>query len=505
MLTKISSVSINWLEWNKIDVEVDIANWMPNFNIVWLADTAILESRERIRTAIRNSWLHFPQTRITVNLAPADIRKSWPSFDLPIAVWILWTDLEFKEEYLLSWLFIWELALDWKIRWVSSVLPSVIFAKENCFNYVFLPKDNLEEAKLIPDIKIIWVSDLWELLSILIWEENPNIEYNSKFIQPKENWDSYDLLSMVIWQSAAKRALLIAAAWWHNILLEWPPWSWKTMLAKGISSILPPMELSEIIEASKIYSVAWLLNKEKPLIIKRPFRTIHHTASTVSVIWWGRDSRPWEISLAHKWVLFLDEFLEFESELIETLRQPMEDGEITINRINASYRYPAKFMLIWALNPCPCWFYMDKEKECKCSQYSIERYRKKLSWPMLDRIDIFINVPRVKIEEFWNKDSWYNSLELQQKVIDARKIQLKRFIWSYKTYNSEMDNKDVENFCTLWNNEDKFIKNAVEKFDLSTRVYFRTLKLARTIADLNWSEHISVAHIAEALSLRWSH
>lgn len=504
MLTKINSVSINWLSWSRIEVEVDIANWMPNFNIVWLADTAIQESKERIRTAVRNSWFKFPQTRITVNLAPADIRKRGPSFDLPIAVWILWQEFWLDEKYLNCSIFIGELALNWDLKPVNSILPSVIFAKDNGFENVFLPEDNIKEASLIPGIWIIWIKNLKELVNILIGISKPNFSKNDWLISEIINKEIHRFdFWMIIGQNAAKRALVIAAAGWHNILMEWPPWSWKTMLAKSMASILPNMELSEIIESSKIYSVAGLLSKSNPLVINRPFRRIHHTASIVSIIWWWRDSRPWEISLAHKWVLFLDEFLEFDSSLLETLRQPMEDWEITINRVNATYRYPAKFILVWALNPCPCWFYWDEEKECTCSQFAIERYRKKLSWPILDRVDIFIKVPRVKIEDFDNKNDKANISDIQDIVVKARKYQLDRFKWSNNTFNSEMDNNEVMKFCVLGKEEENFIKNAVKKFDLSTRAYFRILKLARTIADIENSQKIKVVHLAEALSYRW--
>lgn len=505
MFIKLHSISINWLEWTKIEVEVDVANGMPMFNIVGLADTAIQESKERVRTAIKNSWYSFPGTRITVNLAPADIRKKWPSFDLAIAIWIIANTYEFESEFLDKSIFLWELALDGKLRPINSILPSVIFAKENNYEYIFIPEENAKEASLIPDIKIIPIAHLNDIINILTKEKEPEFISNidiTKYLEEKSDIHLVDF-SQIIWQDQAKRALLIAASGWHNLLMEWPPWSWKTMLAKAFASILPKMELQEIIEVSKIYSVAWLLSKENPLIFNRPFRKIHHTASSVSIIWWWRDSRPWEISLAHKWVLFLDEFLEFDSKLIETLRQPIEDWEITINRINASYRYPAKFMLIWALNPCPCGFMWDKEKTCICSQNSIERYRKKLSWPILDRVDIFINVPRVKVEDFdQNKAKKTTSAEMKIKVENARTIQLKRFEKTNKTFNAEMSNKEIEKYCILWDEEDGFIKSAVQKLDLSTRAYFRLLKLARTIADIEWSEKIKLPHLAEALSYR---
>ncbi len=505
MISKINSVCINGLEWTKIDVEVDIIWWMPHFAIVWLPDTAIQESKERVRSAVKNSWYYFPSTKVIVNLAPADIKKRWPSFDLAIAIWIIWKDIYLDKDLLDKSIFLWELALDWKLRSINWILPAVIFAKENNFEFVFVPEENKYEAALISGIKIIPIWKLSSIIDILTKRSIPIIMPNidlSNFIKNKKVDDIFDF-SFIIWQQQVKRALLIAASWWHNLLMEWPPWSWKTMLAKAFSTILPDMELSEIVEVSKIYSIVWLLTKENPLVFHRPFRKIHHTASIVSIIWWWKDSRPWEISLAHKWVLFLDEFLEFDWRLIETLRQPMEDWEIIINRINASYKYPAKFTFIWALNPCPCWFLWDKEKQCVCNPMQIERYRSKLSWPILDRIDIFINVPRIKVEDFdKNNTTQITSNQLKIQVEEARKIQLKRFKETKKTYNSEMTNKDIEIFCNLEKEEEKFLINAMQRLDLSTRVYFRTLKLARTIADLEGSNLIKLNHLAEALSYR---
>ena len=505
MFSKINSVSINWLEWIKIEVEVHVSNWMTAFAIVWLWDTAIQESRERVRSAIKNSGFWFPWTRITVNLAPADIRKKWPSYDLPIAIWILAWDFDYDKDLIKNSIFLWELALDWNLRPINSVLPSTIFAKNNWFEYIFVPEENVDEASLIPGIRIIPVNSLKQIIDILIKRTEPvfakTISAKDYILQSSD--DEWLDFSLIIWQEQAKRALLMAASGWHNILLEWPPGSWKTMLAKTFSSILPEMNLSEIIEVSKIYSVAGLLSKKNPLVFKRPFRKIHHTASLISVVWWWRDSKPWEISLAHKWVLFLDEFLEFDSRLIETLRQPIEDWEITINRINASYKYPAKFTFVWALNPCPCWYLWDKEKSCACSQSIIEKYRSKLSWPILDRIDIFINVPRIKIEDFdTDKMKRVSSEQMKENVEKARQIQLERFKGMNITFNSEMTNKEIELFCELDKEADDFLKNAIEKLNLSTRVYFRILKLARTISDLELSEKIKLQHIAEALSYR---
>ncbi len=507
MVECIHSVSVTGLSGVPVSVEVDVATGLSAFTIVGLWDMAVQESRERVRSAIKNAGFTFPGSkRITVNLAPADVRKKWPSFDLPIALGILSHEFLFKKEFFKESIFIWELALNGKIRSIDGILPSVLFARENKIKYIFLPKDASIEAGIVPDVHIIPVESLQETISILVWEipiPASSVTSFEQFSRKKEIWVD---IESIIGQEHAKRSILIAASGGHNILLEWPPGSWKTMLAKWLASLLPPMSLDEIIEVSGIYSVAGLLSRTQPLIIDRPFRSIHHTASEASIIGWGRDSRPGEISLAHKWVLFLDEFLEFDKNVLETLRQPLEDGVITINRVHASCRYPAKFMLIWALNPCPCWYLWDKEKSCTCSQSQIERYKSKLSWPMLDRIDIMIRVPRVKPEDFEkykNKASIHTRVYMQEKILWARTIQLQRFINTNRTYNAEMSNAEIETYCILGDDGEKFLQDAINRLWLSTRVYFRILRLARTIADLDASEHILLPHIAEAISYRW--
>jgi magnesium chelatase family protein len=287
--------------------------------------------------------------------------------------------------------------------------------------------------------------------------------------------------------------------------MEWPPWSWKTMLSKSFSGILPDLSIEEAIWISKIYSISGLLSHDNPIITKRPFRTVHHTASAISIIWGWTNARPWEISLAHKWVLFLDEILEFEKSVLEVLRQPLEDWIITVNRVNATYTYPANFILVWAMNPCPCWYLTDPDKECVCSVRQITNYRSRLSWPLIDRIDIFIEVPKVKTEEFttWENYEWKETSEdIKKRVEKARKIQLERFKNTKKTFNAEMQTKEINKFCVLDKEWEQVLKQAVASMNLSARAYYRILKLARTIADLDWKENIETNHILEALSFR---
>lgn len=496
-----TAIGINAYE---VSVETDVVNSLPAMSIVGLPDASINEARDRVRSAIKNSGYSFPSKKVVVNLAPADLKKIGTSFDLPIAIGILTEEEVLDSENLKDYAFIGELSLDGTIRAVAGVLPLVLGLKEVGIKNVIVPKENAKEAALNGEVNVYGATHLTDVVNHFIETKiTPTVVDVNAYLNSQTNQNYPFDFKDVKGQHKAKKALEIAAAGGHNLLMIGSPGSGKTLMAKCFASILPPLELSEALELTKIYSICGLLPTDEPLMVKRPYRSVHHTASANGIIGGGSSPKPGEITLANRGVLFLDEMVEFPRQVLEVLRQPLEDGEIVISRAKHSVKYPAKFMLLGAMNPCPCGFLGDKEKQCTCSDFQISRYLSKLSGPLLDRIDIQVDVPRLTPTELLaTTEIEEDSATIRKRVIAARKIQAIRYKNDNILTNSELTSELIKKYCQLDSKSQELMKVAIVKYQLSGRRYDRVLKLARTIADLANSENIQQIHLMQALQYK---
>ena len=477
MVNKVTTATVIGLDAYKVSVETDILNGLPGFSIVGLPDASINEARDRVRSAIKNSGFTFPAKKVVINLAPADLKKEGSNFDLPIAVGLLIEEGTLEEDNVKDYAFIGELSLDGSLRGVTGVLPLVLGLKNTGIKNIFVPKINATEAALAGGVNVLGAEKLADVVNHFTDSQikSTEIDINKYLCEGIKQEYIYDFKD-VKGQQKAKRALEIAAAGAHNMLMTGSPGSGKTLMAKCFSSILPPLELLEALELTKIYSISGLLSSDEPLMTKRPYRAVHHTAS---------------------------EMAEFPRNVLEVLRQPLEDGQIVISRAKHSIKYPAKFILLGAMNPCPCGYLGDKEKQCTCSEFQISRYKSRISGPLLDRIDLQVEVPRLTAEELLNTEpSNESSLDIRKRVIKARKIQSERYKNEGILTNSELNSKLIKKYCQIDKQSSELLKVAVAKYQLSGRRYDRILKLARTIADLESSENILQTHIMQALQYR---
>ncbi len=502
MLAKVFSGAVLGVDGFLVEVEIDLAKGLPMWSLVGLPDAAVKEAKDRVRAAVKNTGFSFPGQRITVNLAPADVRKEGSLFDLPIAIGLLAAQNQLPPDDLPAYLLAGELSLDGLIKPINGALPLALAAKEAGLRGVILPPENGPQAAVVEGLEVLTAESLPQAAAFFSGQaELPRADGCLPAAEFEPAGDSLDMLD-VKGQESAKRALVVAAAGGHNILLSGPPGAGKSMLAQRLPTILPPLTFPEALETSKVYSVLGLLNDGSPLVAGRPFRAPHHTVSEAGLIGGGSFPRPGEVSLAHNGVLFLDELPEFNKHALETLRQPLEDGQVTIARAAASVRFPARFTLVAALNPCPCGYLTHPTRTCRCTPHEIKRYTQRISGPLLDRIDLQIEVGPVEAEHLEAPPQGATSSELRAQVAAARRRQAERFKGSSTFVNAHMTPAQIETFCRLDETGKNMLTAATVRLSLSARAYSRVLKISRTIADLAGSEEIKTAHLAEAIQYR---
>ncbi len=502
MLSQIKSSGLLGVNGVIVTVEIDISRGLPSYSLVGLPDAGIKESKDRVFSAVKNNGFKYPMDRITINLAPADLKKEGPAFDLAIALGILSASDQLSWDHPENYLIIGELSLSGEIRSVNGVLPMVLAAKEAGISNILVPFENRHEAAVVQNVNVYPLKDFHEAVSFLKNEliiEPFKVDLNT-LLTVENSCHTIDF-SDIRGQDLAKRALEIAAAGAHNVLMSGPPGSGKTMLAKGFASILPDLTLDEALEITKIHSISGLL-KNNAIMSQRPFRSPHHTISKVSLVGGGRIPKPGEVSLAHLGVLFLDELPEFQKSALEVLRQPIEDQEVTISRVNASLTFPASFTLVTSMNPCPCGYLTDPAHECICTPQQIKNYQGKISGPLMDRLDIFVEIPSTSYDELQTKPKGETSHAIKKRVDAARERQNQRYQDLDIFYNAQLTPKLMETFCHLGPAEENLMEKVYTKMKLSARGFHRILKLARTIADLDTSETIQIAHLSEAIQYR---